>query len=176
MSKRLNQLVVEEFRRNYEGIEDMVFVNYLGLSSEDARLLRDELRDKSVGFRVVKNSLARQALQEMGFSDLNGIFNDGTAIVVYPEDAVTAAKTIVACAQKYKQIKIKGGISAGAVVDAAAVESLAKIPSREELIGQVIGLAIGQAGQVIALANAPGAKITGAVEALVEKLEGDQAA
>ena len=115
-----------------------VLVDYRGLTVEEDTKLRNDLRAAGVKYFVVKNTLLRLAANQTGLEELDSILHGPTALAV-SEDAVAPAKVLADFAKKLENLSIKGGIMDGAAIDVAAVEKLAKIPSKEVLIGQVAG-------------------------------------
>lgn len=150
-----------------------VFVEYQGISVEDDTKLRNQLREAGVKYSVVKNTLVRRAADELGFSELDGILNGTTAMAV-SDDLVAPAKVICEFAKKNENIKVKAGILEGKVIDAAEVEKLSKVPSKETLLcmllyalnGNISGLA--RALQAIVDQKSEGAAPAEATEAAAE--------
>ncbi len=87
---------------------------------------------------VVKNSLFALAMDRYGAGDLRSLL-DGPVAVITAENPVAAAKAAREAAQTYEALKLRGGFVDGAVLEAAAIEKLADIPSREVLLSQIAG-------------------------------------
>lgn len=117
-----------------------VVVDYKGISVADDTTLRKELREAGVTYKVVKNNILRRAAEEAGFDDLKASFVGSTALAFSNDDAVAAAKILNKYAEGVKDGKfsLKAGFVEGKVLDAASVKALAKLPGREELIGQTL--------------------------------------
>ena len=110
-----------------------VIVNYEGINVEDDTKLRKSLREAGCKYQVVKNTLLSRALKEAGIEGLDSVLEGTTAIAkILCEYAETAAKA-------NKKFAVKAGFIDGAAVDAAGVDALAKLPSKEVLIAQVLG-------------------------------------
>ena len=106
--------------------------------------LRRELRAAGVSYHVVKNTLTAIAAKEVGMEGLLGHLEGTTALAVSSEDAVAPAKVISEFIKKNKLadvgvLTVKAGIVDGKVIDAAAVKALASLPSREVLLGKLLG-------------------------------------
>lgn len=141
-----------------------VLVDFKGISVADDTALRRELRQAGVEYAVCKNSMIRFASQEAGLEDLAAVLDGTTAIAISAEDPVAAAKIICDYSDKLKKVfNIKGGYVDGKVLTAAEVEDLSKLPSREQLIAQVLA---GFNAPISGFANVLNANLRGLVVAL----------
>jgi large subunit ribosomal protein L10 len=119
--------------------QTLALAEYRGLTVAQLDTLRRQARDKGVYLHVLKNTLARRAVQGTPF-EVAGERMVGPLIYGFSEDAVAAAKVIADFAKGNDKLVIKGGAFAGRVLDADGVKSLAAIPSREVLLAQIAGL------------------------------------
>ena len=122
-------------------VQGAVFVGFSGLSVADVTKLRRKFREGGVEYKVVKNTLTRIAADELGFNDLDAVLEGPTAIAYSAEDTVAPAKILKDFIKETKTeaLTVKAGIADGQVIDAAAVEALASLPSREELLAKLVG-------------------------------------
>ena len=127
--------LAEKLRNSVSG----VLVNYQGITVEDDTAMRKALREAGVKYMVVKNSLTGRACDEVGFGDMKQYLNGMTAIAISETDAVAPAKVLKKFADKVESFQILAGYLDGAVIDAATVNALADIPSRETLIAKFLG-------------------------------------
>ena len=116
-----------------------VLVNYQGITVEDDTAMRKALREAGVKYMVVKNSLTGRACDEVGYGDMKKYLVGMTAIAISETDAVAPAKVLKKYADKVESFKILAGYLDGAVIDAATVNALADIPSKETLIAKFLG-------------------------------------
>lgn len=117
-----------------------VLVNYQGITVENDTKMRKALREAGVKYVVMKNSLTGRACEMNGLDDMKPHLVGMTALAIGPaDDPIAPAKVIKEYADKIESFKIVAGYLDGAVVDAATVESLATIPSREVLIAKFLG-------------------------------------
>ncbi len=116
-----------------------VLVNYSGITVEDDTKLRASLRKAGVKYMVMKNSLTGRACDEVGLSDMKQYLTGMTAIAISENDPVAPAKVMKEYAEKIESFEILAGYLDGAVVDTKTVISLADIPSKEVLIGKILG-------------------------------------
>lgn len=138
-----------------------VIVDYKGITVADDTKLRKELREAGVEYTVVKNTLLRFAAKEAGLEELTSVLEGTTALAVSAEDPIAAAKILSKYAEGSKgKFSIKAGFMEGKVLDLEGVDRLAKLPSKEQLLVQLLSVLNG---------NLRGLAI--ALNAIVEKQE-----
>ncbi len=115
-----------------------VLVDYSGINVEDDTKLRKELREAGVKYFVEKNTLLRLAMNEVGYEGLTGVLNGTTALAV-SEDETAAARILGKYADDHDNFKLKAGFIGSEIYDAAGVMALSKIPSKNELLAQLVG-------------------------------------
>ena len=101
--------------------------------------LRNKFREAGVEYRVLKNTMIRRAVDALGMEGLDSVLEGPTAVAFGMEDAVAPAKIISEFIKKTNKTEIKAGVLEGKVVDVAAVNALASLPSREVLVAKVLG-------------------------------------
>ena len=116
-----------------------VIVDYKGITVADDTKLRKSLREAGNEYKVVKNTLLGRALKEAGIDGLDSVLEGTTAIAISEEDYVGAAKILCEYAEKSKTFEVKAGFVDGKMIDAEGVKNLAKLPSKEVLLAQVLG-------------------------------------
>ena len=117
----------------------MVFVDYKGISVNEDTELRKNAREAGVEYCVAKNRLMKIALKEVGIdTDFDDLLEGTTSFALGYEDGIAPSKLIFDFSNKLKdKIQIKGGMLENDRVDVKTIEALAKLPSREELLGQI---------------------------------------
>ena len=117
-----------------------VVVNYQGITVENDTALRKALREAGVKYVVMKNTLTGRACEMCGYGDMKQYLNGMTAIAISnPTDPIAPAKILKEYADKVESFQILAGYCDGEVLDAAGVNSLAEIPSKETLIAKFLG-------------------------------------
>ena len=116
-----------------------VVVDYQGITVAADTALRKSLREANVNYSVVKNTLLGRAADEADLSELKSVLEGTTALATCDNDEIIAAKLLCEFAEKNDCIKIKAGFYEGKVVDAATVQSLAKVPPKDVLLSMFIG-------------------------------------
>lgn len=141
MSLNLNdkKAVVAEISAKIASAQTIVVAEYRGIQVGHLTQLRAKARDQGVYLRVLKNTLARRAVEGTAFADLASEMT-GPLIYSISDDAVAAAKVISDFAKTNDKLVVKAGNYAGKTLDKAAVTALANIPSREVLLAQVLGM------------------------------------
>lgn len=141
--------VVEEIKEKIAKAKSLVLVDYMGLTVAQDTELRSGFRKAQVEYRVLKNTLVKKAMNELGYNQFDADLNGPTAVAFSYEDEVSAAKVFTEYSDKYKKMAAKSGLCDGAYLNADGVKSLASIPSKEALYG---GLACALIGCVRKLA------------------------
>ena len=141
MSLNLNdkKAVVAEVAAKVVNAQTIVVAEYRGIQVGHLTQLRAKAREQGVYMRVLKNTLARRAVENTQFSSLASEMT-GPLIYSISEDAVAAAKVIHDFAKSNDKLVVKAGNYAGKNLDKAGVAALASIPSREVLISQLLGV------------------------------------
>lgn len=129
--------VVSEIVGKFQGSHSSVVVEYRGLSVAEITELRRELRSNGVDFKVYKNTLARRACDELGFSELNESLTGPNAIA-FSEDAVAPARVLANFAKKHEKLVLKSGIVEGKVVGVDTIKELSSLPNKEGMLSMLL--------------------------------------
>ncbi len=165
---------VAELKEAIDGAVAVVLTDYRGLGVEAIGELRRRFDEENVKYRVVKNSLMRRALQGTQFEGLEDYLVGPIAAAWTFDDEVAPARVAARFAKDYQVLEMKGGWVDGRIVGPEALTRLASLPSKEELLRQVVtGLCAPLRGLAFAL-SAPVRDLTYAVSALKTKREGAQ--
>ena len=153
MDRAQKEKVVEELGQIFESSGVVVVSRYEGLTVAEMQDLRGRMREAGGSVRVAKNRLAKIALEGRAGASM-AEYLTGMTVLAYSEDPVAAAKVVDDYAKDNGKLVILGGAMGDTPLDAAGVASVAKMPSREELIASIVGCI-----------GAPGASIAGAIGA-----------
>ncbi|MEF9938530.1 MAG: 50S ribosomal protein L10 [Clostridium sp.] len=135
----LKQPVVAEISELFNGAQSAVVVDYRGLTVEQDTQLRKQLREAGVSYKVYKNTMIRFAAKGTAFEALEPNLEGPTALAVSKTDATSAARILAEFAKKADALEIKGGVVEGNYYDAKGMQIVATIPSREVLLGRLLG-------------------------------------
>ncbi len=138
MNKEQKAAVVDEIAEQIGAAEAVFAVDYRGISVSQAADLRVKLRDADARFRVVKNSLSERAADKAGAEALKPMLVGPTALTLVHGDAAVAAKALNDAARALNLLEFKGGLMDGAVLSADDVRSIARLPARDVLHGQLV--------------------------------------
>ena len=146
--------LAERIRNSVAG----VIVDYKGITVEDDTKLRKELRESGVKYTVIKNTLIKRAAEQAELNGIDDVLNGTSAIATSDEDYVAAARILQNFADKHENFTVKTGYLDNEVISLEKIKSLAKLPSREVLLANVLGAF-----------QAPIASFARAVQAIVDK-------
>jgi len=164
--------IVGKMRTDVEKAAGVYFFDFTGLTVEEADGFRLKLRGANIHYQVVKNTLLTRALADQPFSDASKCLKGTpTGVVIGWDDPVTPAKIAFEYMKDCKHLKVKGGVVDSKSINPAQAEALSEMPSKEELQGQIIALAMAPGAQLAAQIKSPAGRIAGAIEALVDRLE-----
>ena len=135
----LKQPVVAEISELLNGAASAVVVDYRGLTVAQDTALRKALREAGVSYKVYKNTMIKRAAEGTDFAALEPALEGPTAIAVSKDDATAAARILAEFAKKADKLEIKAGIVEGTYYDAKGMQVIATIPSREVLLGRLLG-------------------------------------
>jgi large subunit ribosomal protein L10 len=131
--------IVEEISKNVEGAQSVVVVDYRGLTVSEDTALRKALREEGVTYKVYKNTMMTRAFEGTDFEALAPILEGPNAIAISKEDATAPARVLAKFAKTAPALELKGGIVEGKFMDQAGINEIASIPSRDELLGRLLG-------------------------------------
>ena len=135
----LKQPIVAEIAELFNGAKSAVVVDYRGLTVEQDTILRKQLREAGVTYKVYKNTMIRFAAKGTEFEALEANLEGPTALAVSKEDATAPARILAQFAKTADKLELKGGVVEGTYYDQKGIQVIATIPSREELLGKLLG-------------------------------------
>ena len=131
--------IVEELAGKMQTAVSGVLVKYEGITVADDTALRAALRKAGIEYSVMKNTLTGRACEMVGYGDMKQYLSGMTAIAISQDDPIAPAKIMKEYADKIPSFEIRAGFVDGGVIDQAGVEALAATPSKEVLIGKMMG-------------------------------------
>lgn len=121
----------------------VLLVDYRGISVEDVTSLRNEIRNAKAEYKVIKNNITKRALEEAGINGLEDQLEGPTAVIMTEEEYSEPIKAIYNFTKDHDFYKIKGGVVEDKVMTTDEIITLAKLPSREELLSMLAGALLG---------------------------------
>jgi len=132
------QKIAEDLRDRLSKSAIIVLTDYKGLDVAAMNDLRRRLRAEEIEYQVVKNTLLIRAAEDNDIALIKDYFKGPSAIALSYDDPIAPAKVLSEFAKENKKLEIKAGVMNGQVLDAKAIKALAKLPSREVLLGQLL--------------------------------------
>ena len=170
MDRAQKENVVAEVGQIFSDSGVIVIGHYTGLTVAEMSDFRTRMREAGGGVRVVKNRLAKIALEGKPCEGM-GKYLEGQTVLAYSEDPVTAAKVADKFAKDNKKFKLVGGAMGSEVLDESGVKAVADMPSREELIAQLVTAITSPAGNIVSAITAPASNLAGIAQTLAEREE-----
>jgi large subunit ribosomal protein L10 len=140
MNREEKSAAIQEIAAQIEESEAIFAVDYRGISVPQAAELRSKLREADASFRIVKNRLTKIAADQVGEERLPELLQGPTALTFVRGDTAQAAKAITTFNKEHEVLTYKGGFMDATSLDEAAFKSIAKLPGREVLNGQLAGV------------------------------------
>ncbi|HEX3041237.1 MAG TPA: 50S ribosomal protein L10 [Solirubrobacterales bacterium] len=140
MNREEKSAAIQEIAAEIEGSEAIFAVDYRGISVPQAAELRSKLREADASFRIVKNRLTKIAADQAGEERLAALLQGPTALTFVRGDTAQAAKAITTFNKEHDVLTYKGGFMDATSLDEVAFKSIAKLPTREVLNGQLAGV------------------------------------
>ncbi len=134
---------IKELAEQFKTDKLILLVDYRGINVEQVTKLRSDLRNANASYKVIKNNIVRRALDLNGENGLDSLLEGPTAVITSKEDYLEASKIIYKFSKDNEFYKIKGGIIDGQVMTAEEIITLAKLPSRQELLAKLAGALLG---------------------------------
>ncbi len=152
--------IVESIKEQIQNSQSFVIVDYKGLTVAQDTEFRAEFRKNGVEYKVLKNTLFKIALHELGYTEFDEALNGPSAIAFGMQDAIAPAKVATEGIAKYKAMQIKCGMFDKKFADAAMVDAMSKVPSKEVLLAMLVSVL-----------SAPMRGLAVALNAIAEKAE-----
>jgi len=138
-TREAKQKIIDEIKTKLEKSKSAVVIDYLGVTVAQADAMRKKLREADIDYTVYKNTLVRRAIAGTAFEALAAVLEGPSAFAISYNDAVAPARAVSEIIKEYKKMEFKAGVIEGAFYDAAGVQMIAAIPSREDLIAKFMG-------------------------------------
>lgn len=172
MDRNEKAAAVEALKNRFSQAAALFLTDYKGLAVSQITQIRQELRKNESEMKVVKNTLAALAVKGTELEALGQHFVGTTAVVTSLKDPVTPAKILIKFAKDMEALKIKVGFLSGKVLSAKEVDSLSKLPSREEMLAKLLGSMLAPAQNLHTVLTAIPRKLVTVLAAIRDKKAG----
>jgi len=153
VDRQTKEQVVQELREVLAEVDSLVLTEYRGLDVSEMVDLRTQLRENGVGYKVIKNTLAKLALEGTDKEFLSEYFKGPVAVAWSPDDPVAPAKVLSGFAKEHEELQIKVGYLKGKELDLNAIKALATLPSRDELRSKFLSVLVGPAQKFVTVSS-----------------------
>src|SRR5437764_5842856 len=160
---------VAELKRRVEGAEALFLADFRGLTVGDVTDLRRSLRESGTRFAIVKNTLMKRAVVEVGAEGLQALLEGPTAVAFVDGDPIMAAKSLMDAIRRFRTMELKGAYMEGRVRSAGEAQSLATSAPREVLLSQLAGMAKAEMSRAAAMMQALQSRFLALLDAFQEK-------
>ena len=165
--------VVDEVRQRFDDAEAVLFTEYRGLDVGALAALRGHLIDADCRYKIYKNSLVRLAIESSAPEGTLDLLLGPTALAFCGKDPSAAAKALRQFAADNEALIIKGGVLAGTLLDGVQVRELADLPSRDEIMAQILGAFAAPLSSLASMMNNLLGEMSGLIQALADKAPDD---
>ncbi|MEZ6123979.1 MAG: 50S ribosomal protein L10 [Planctomycetaceae bacterium] len=170
MSRQIKDLLIGDIQSRIGEHRDLLVVDVSKLDAVSANKWRLAIQKSKIGALTVKNSIARQALKQLGVVGLDDILSGPSTLVWGGDDVVALSREMTRWAKELGELEIKGASVEGQSLDSKGVEALSKSPGRAELIGQIAGLLLSPGAQLAGCLQGPGGLLAGCLK----KISGEE--
>ncbi len=158
-----------EIKDRFARASSVILVDYRGLTVKEIQELRGKLRESGSELKVYKNTLTQIAMRELAMPDLGSMLEGPSAFAFTYGDPVAPAKTLIAFAKDHKSLEVKGGLLERSVTDAVGVKTLAALPSRDELLGMLLGTMQNPNASLVRVLAGPASAFARVVKAIADQ-------
>ena len=158
MNKEQKKQYIEEMSKHFDKSEAVIVTHYQGLTVSQLDDLRKKMREHGIKFKITKNRITKLALEKTKCKDISNLFSGPTAVAL-SEDAITSAKILSKFSKENENLKILGGIMGNDILDVAAVQNVATLPTLDEARAKIVGILRSPAEKIASILLAPASKI-----------------
>ena len=163
--------VVADLHDHFKQATVALLATSQGMTVAQMQRLRRALKQAGAEYKVAKNTFVRRAIKDTAYGMLNDLLQGPTAVVFGYSDPVAVTKVLVRFAEENEKLSIKGAVFGERLLQAAEVSQLAKLPSREVLLGTLLGLIQAPATQLLRTIQEPGARVARLLNSVRARLE-----
>ena len=158
MNKEQKKQYIDEMSKHFDKSEAVIVTHYQGLTVSQLDDLRKKMREHGIKFKITKNRITKLALEKTKCNDISNLFSGPTAVAL-SEDAITSAKILSKFSKENENLKILGGIMGNDILDVAAVQNVATLPTLDEARVKIVRILRSPAEKITSILLAPASKI-----------------
>ena len=159
MNKEQKKNYISEMETQFQNNEAVMVTHYQGLTMSQLDELRGQMREHGIKFTITKNRITKIALEKTKCKDLMNLFTGATA-VAFSDDAIISARILSKFAKTNESLKLLGGIIGNEVLDRAAVQNVANLPTLDEARSNIVGILAAPASKFVSILLARSEKMS----------------
>ena len=150
MNKEQKKNYISEMETQFQNNEAVMVTHYQGLTMSQLDELRGQMREHGIKFTITKNRITKIALEKTKCKELSNLFTGATA-VAFSDDAIISARILSKFAKTNESLKLLGGIMGNEVLDQAAVQNVANLPTLDEARANIVGILATPASKLVSI-------------------------
>lgn len=159
MNKEQKKNYISEMETQFQNNEAVMVTHYQGLTMSQLDELRGQMREHGIKFTITKNRITKIALEKTKCKELSNLFTGATA-VAFSNDAIISARILSKFAKTNESLKLLGGIMGNEVLDQAAVQNVANLPTLDEARANLVGILATPASKLVSILLARSEKMS----------------
>ena len=159
LNKEQKKSYITEMEAQFQNNEDIMVTHYQGLTMSQLDELRAQMREHGIKFTITKNRITKIALEKTKCKELSNLFTGATA-VAFSDDAIMSARILSKFAKTNENLKLLGGIMGEEVLDKAAVQNVANLPTLDEARANIVGILATPASKLVSILLARSEKMS----------------
>ena len=168
MNKEQKKNYISEMETQFQNNEAVMVTHYQGLTMSQLDELRGQMREHGIKFTITKNRITKIALEKTKCKELSNLFTGATA-VAFSDDAIISARILSKFAKTNESLKLLGGIMGNEVLDQAAVQNVANLPTLDEARANIVGILATPASKLVSILLARSEKMSNLSSEISEK-------
>jgi large subunit ribosomal protein L10 len=159
MNKDQKKNYISEMETKFQNNEAVLVTHYQGLTMTQLDALRAEMREHGIKFHITKNRITKLALEKTKCKELSNLFTGPTA-VAFSDDAIISARILSKFSKDNENLKLLGGIMGNEILDQAAVQNVANLPTLDEARAKIVGILATPASKFVSILLARSEKMS----------------
>ena len=159
MNKEQKKNYIANMTAQFENSEAVLVTHYQGLNMTQLDVLRSQMREHGIKFKITKNRITKLAIEKTKCKDLSNLFTGATA-VAFSDDAIMSARILSKFAKTNENLKLLGGIMGSDVLDQAGVQNVANLPTLDEARANIVGILAAPASKFVSILLARSEKMS----------------
>ena len=159
LSKEQKKNYISEMETQFQNNKAIMVTHYQGLTMSQLDELRGQMREHGIKFTITKNRITKIALEKTKCKELSNLFTGATA-VAFSDDAIISARILSKFAKTNESLKLLGGIMGNEVLDQAAVQNVANLPTLDEARANIVGILATPASKLVSILLARSEKMS----------------